>query len=149
VIVAVPAVAPVTIPLVEIVATPELDEDQVIDLFVNTMPLAFRTIAVNVVSAPVVMAWDAGEIVTVSGPVTPVGPVCVTLIVAVPCTRSLVAVIVAVPAVAPVTNVVIPAVPIVIPGLDEDQLTCLFVNTLPLASFTVAVNVVVFPASIL
>jgi hypothetical protein len=135
VIVAEPGATPVTTPVVETVAMAVLLDDHATARSVTTTPFASLTVAVSVVVWPTVTVAVGGDTVTL-----PTGDG-VTVIADVPLFVSLVAVIVAIPPLTPVTT---PAVfTIATCVLLELHETTRFVTTLPLASVTVAVSVAV------
>jgi hypothetical protein len=135
VIVAEPGATPVTTPVVETVAMAVLLDDHATARSVTTTPFASLTVAVRVVVWPTVTVAVGGDTVTL-----PTGDG-VTVIADVPLFVSLVAVIVAIPPLTPVTT---PAVfTIATCVLLELHETTRFVTTLPLASVTVAVSVAV------
>src|SRR5512142_48541 len=137
VIVTVPAATPVTAPVGETVATPGLLVDHATTRPVSTLPLASLTVAVSVIVCPT--DTDAGDGVTVT---LATGTI-VTVTRAVPVTPSHVALTVASPA--PTPN----APPVWSTNntelLLEAQVIGRSVRTLPLASFTIAVNCVLEP----
>ena len=141
VIVALPGATPVTTPVEgETVAIFVALELHVTVRPVSTFPAASLIVAVYVV------VWPTGTLAVDGVTVTVATGTSVTVTVAVPLFPSLVAVIVAVPAADPVTTPLV-EVPetVAIMGLLVLQETARPVSTLPLASFIVAVSVVVCP----
>src|SRR2546423_5215418 len=138
VIVAVPATLPVTNPLVLTVATAASLEAHVTVRPVNTLPAASRSVAVSRTVLPSFTLAVAGLTLTdATG-------TCTTVIVDVPFCPSLVAVIVTVPATLPVTSPVPLTVATLVLALVH--VTVRPVNTLPAASFSVAVSCTGLPA---
>jgi hypothetical protein len=135
VIVAVPAEAPVTTPVLETVATAVLLEAQVTTRSVTTTPFTFLTVATSVVVSPSSTLTDVGATVTL-----PTG-IALTVNADVPDCPSLVAVIVAEPTATPVTAPLADTVATAV--LLDAHVTIRPVSTPPLASFTVAVRVIV------
>src|SRR2546423_3293010 len=139
VIVAVPATLPVTRPLVLTVATAALPLAHATARPVSTLPAASLGVATSCTVLPSFTLAGAGVTVTdATGP-------CPTVKAAVPVCPSLVAVIVADPAVTPVTS----PLPFTVARLVLllIHITVRPVNTLPAASFRVAVSCTVLPAS--
>jgi hypothetical protein len=133
VIVAEPTDTPLTNPLEDTVATPALEVDHVMVRPVNTFPLASRNVACNCVVWPACTLADPGATVTVA---TGAGGAAVTVMAEVPLLPSLVAVIVADPAVTPVTRPEEETV--ATEALDVVHVIARPVSTLPLASRSVA-----------
>src|SRR5947208_9240732 len=137
VIVAVPAALPVTSPLPVTVATAVLLLPQLTVRPDNGLPLASFGVAVSCT------VWPTGTDAVLGLTVTDATGTVVTVIVAVPLCPSLVAVIVAAPAVTPVTTPLPLTVATAV--LLLPQLTDRPDNGLPLASFGVAVSCTVWP----
>jgi hypothetical protein len=136
VIVADPAATPVTSPVEETVAAPALEVVHVTARPVSTVPPASRSVACSCVVCPACTLAEDGATVTVATGGGGGGGAAVTVIAAVPLWPSLVAVIVAEPAPAPLTR---PAVETVATeGFDVDQVTTRPLRTLPPASRAVA-----------
>jgi hypothetical protein len=138
--VAVPGVTPVTTPVVDTVATAVLLELHVTTRLVTTVPFRSLTVTESGVVLPVETLAVAGVTVTVP---TGIGTM---LTEAVPDFPSLVAVIVAVPTVTPVTTPPLETVAIAV--LLELHVTTRPVSTAPLASFSVAASAPVCPMMI-
>jgi hypothetical protein len=134
VIVADPAAAAVTRPLDETLATPALEVVHEIGRPIRVAPLASRRVAVSCVVCPTVMLDVGGETSTDATGGT------VTVTVAVPLFPSLVAVMVAEPAPAPVTTPVEET--LAMPVLELDHDTARPARIVPFASFVVAVSCV-------
>jgi hypothetical protein len=137
VIVAVPTTKPVATPACVTVATVVLLELQVITRPVTTAPLMSLVVAVKAVVEPLATPAVNGATVTLP---TGIG---VTVTLEVPDFPSLVAVIVVVPGLEPVTTP--PELTLATSGLLDDHATMRFVTTVPLTSVTVTVNGVVAP----
>src|SRR5437867_1062293 len=137
VIVAVPAALPVTSPLAVTVATAVLLLPQLTVRPDNGLPLASFGVAVSCT------VWPACTDAVLGLTVTDATGTVLTVTVAVPLCPSLVAVIVAAPAVTPVTSP--PALTVATAVLLLPQLTGRPDNGLPLASFEVAVSCTVWP----
>src|SRR6184192_1683038 len=137
VIVAAPAVTPVTTPLPLTVATAVLLRPQLTGRPDNGLPLASFGVAVSCT------VWPTGTDAVLGLTVTDATGTVLTVIVAVPLCPSLVAVIVAAPAVTPVTTPLPLTVATAV--LLLPQLTGRPDNGLPLASFEVAVSCTVWP----
>jgi len=135
-----PAVTPVTSPVDETVATAALLVVHVTVRPVSTFPAASCVVAVSCTVAPTATAAGVGVTVTDA-----TGAGAVTVIAAVPLCPSLVAVIVAVPAVTPVTSPVPDTV--ATPGALLAHVTVRPVSTFAAASFVVAVNCTVCPTT--
>jgi hypothetical protein len=129
---AVPAARPVTIPVVETVATATLLDVHVTTASGTTAPAASFTVAV---SAAVPPAWTFAELGSTATLAMGRGTTVTELVPACP---SLVAVIVAEPGATPVTIPV--ADTVATAGALELQVTVRSVSTAPLASFAVAVS---------
>jgi len=140
VIVAVPGVTPVTTPVLDTVATAVLLELHVTTRFVTTVPFKSLTVTERAVVLPVETVAVAG--VTVTDP-TGIGTIVTE---AVPDFPSLVAVIVAVPNVTPVTTPALVTVATAV--LLDVHVTTRPVSTVPLASFSVAASAPVCPITI-
>src|SRR5213080_2901393 len=137
VIVAVPAALPVTSPLAVTVATAVLLLPQLTVRPDNGLPLASFCVAVSCT------VWPTCTDAVLGLTVTDATGTVLTVTVAVPLCPSLVAVIVAAPAVTPVTSP--PALTVATAVLLLPQLTGRPDNGLPLASFEVAVSCTVWP----
>src|SRR5213595_323516 len=137
VIVAVPAALPVTSPLAVTVATAVLLLPQLTVRPDNGLPLASFGVAVSCT------VWPTCTDAVLGLTVTDATGTVLTVTVAVPLCPSLVAVIVAAPAVTPVTSP--PALTVATAVLLLPQLTGRPDNGLPLASFGVAVSCTVWP----
>ena len=133
-----PAATPVTSPLPFTLAIVLSLDVQVITRPVNGLPLASLGVALSCTICPVATLAVAGATVTVAT------GTCVTVIPAVPLFPSLVAMIVAEPAVFAVTSPLPFTVATVV--LFEDHVTVRPVRMLPLASLSVAVSCCVWPA---
>jgi hypothetical protein len=140
VIVADPALTAVTRPVELTEAIPAFELDHVTTRPVSTLLLASRVVAESWTVAPTRMLDEAGETDTVA---TGTGAGAVTVIVAVPVFVSLVAVIVAVPALTAVTRPV--ELTEAIPAFELDHVTTRPVSTLLLASRVVAESWTVAP----
>jgi hypothetical protein len=130
---AVPGATPVTTPVADTVATPGVPEVHVTVRPVSTLLFASFNVAERVVVSPMVIVADVGATATVATGTT------VTVTVAVPCFPSLVAVIVAEPALTAVTTPL--AETVATPGVPDVHVTVRPVSTLPFASLSVAVSV--------
>src|SRR5438552_3828594 len=137
VIVAVPAALPVTSPLAVTVATAVLLLPQLTVRPDNGLPLASFGVAVSCT------VWPTCTDAVLGLTVTDATGTVLTVIAAVPLCPSLVAVIVAAPAVTPVTTPL--PLTVATPVLLLPQLTGRPDNGLPLASFGVAVSCTVWP----
>jgi hypothetical protein len=137
VIVADPAPAAVTNPVALTVATEPLLLDQVTGRPVSTLPFASLGAAVSCTVCPTL------KLAVVGLTVTDATGILETVTLAVPLFPSLVAVMVAVPAPAAVTNPV--PLTVATEALSVDQVTARPVNELPLASLGVAVSCAVCP----
>src|SRR5437773_530683 len=137
VIVAVPAALPVTSPLAVTVATPVLLLPQLTGRPDNGLPLASFGVAVSCT------VWPTCTDAVLGLTVTDATGTVLTVIVAVPLCPSLVAVIVAAPAVTPVTTPLPLTVATAV--LLLPQLTVRPDNGLPLASFGAAASCIVWP----
>lgn len=135
VMVAVPAATPVTTPLDDTVAIALLLDDQVTTRPVSTLPAKSFVVAVSVVVPATKMLAVDGDTVTVDTGIN------VTVTSDDPLFVSAVAVMVAVPGSRPLTTPVDDTV--ATSELLDDQVTGRSVTTLPFASFTCAVSVVV------
>ena len=140
VIVAPPGDTPVTTPVVDTVATAVLLELHVTTRFVTTVPFKSLTVTESGVVFPVRTLAVAGETVTVP---TGTGTMVTD---AVPDFPSLIAVIVAVPRVTPVTTPVVDTVATAV--LLDAHVTTRPLKTVPLASVSVAASVPVWPMMI-
>jgi hypothetical protein len=131
VMLAAPGATPVTKPAVLTVATPVLSEDQVTNLPTRTFPPAPLVVAVACVVLPTPIVDEATDTVTeATGSVA-------TVTAADPLSPSLVAVMLAVPALTPVTT---PALlTVAADELSDDQDTARPVRTIPFLSVVVAV----------
>src|SRR3989440_9955960 len=143
VIVAVPATLPVTSPVPLTVATLVLALVHVTVRPVNTLPAASRSVAVSCTVLPSFTLADPGVTVTDATGAGVDGVV--TVIAAVPLCPSLVAVMVSAPAASPVTRPLPLTVATLV--LSLVHVTVRPVNTLPAASFSVAVSCTALPAS--
>ena len=128
---AVPAVTACTSPVLDTVATAELELDHVITRPVSTLPLASFVTALACVFCPIVRLGEFNVTATVATGTS------VTVTGAEPAMPSLVAVIVAVPATSAVTSP--DALTDAVVAALLDQVTVRPVSTFPLASFNVAV----------
>jgi len=141
VIVAVPAATAVTTPVDATVATFVLSESHEMERSTTTVPFTSVTTAVSVVVPGTPMVAVAGLTVTVATGAA------ATVTADVPLFPSLVAVIVAVPTLIPVTRPVAETDATV--ALLEPHVITRPVRTVPFASFVVAVNCLVAPATTL
>src|SRR5205809_2057660 len=142
VIVAAPAVTPLTSPLPVTVATAGLLDAQVTVRPVRVLPFASLRVAVSWTVWPV--GTEAGAGVTVTDATGAGGGGGVTVIAAVPPCPSLVAVIVAEPAAAPLTRPLLSTVATAV--LLLDQVTVRPDSRFPFASLRIAVSCTVWPA---
>src|SRR5436309_4597056 len=138
---AVPAVTPLTIPLPVTVATAVLFDAQATVRPVSVLPFASLRVAVSWTVWPVGTEAGAGVTVTEA---TGAGAGAVTVMAEVPLLPSLVAVIVAEPAVTPVTSPLPPTVATAL--LLLAQVTVRPLSGFPFASFGVAASCTVWPA---
>jgi hypothetical protein len=138
-IVAEPGATAVTTPVVETVATRLLLDVQLTGRSVTAVPLASVTVADSAAVCPTCRLAVAGCTVTLA---TGTG---VTVMAALALLPSLVALIVVEPGATAVTTPV--ELTVAEAGLLEDQVTRRFVTIVPFASLTVAVSVVVVPAT--
>src|SRR6266487_5381529 len=141
VIVAAPALTPVTRPLAATVATAVLPLDQLTVRPVNGLPFASFGVAASCTVCPTDTPADVGLTTTdATGTLDPA-------IAAVPVCPSLAAVIVAAPALTPVTRPLAATVATAV--LPLDQLTVRPVSRLPFASFGIAASCTVCPTDTL